>query len=200
MKSLLSMFLVAVMLCPITVQASSSPKAVVQVTVDGVIEVLKSRKDPDHLSMEDRQAIRSAVKGHFDFREMAKRSMGRGWREINDGQKQHFVLLFQELLERSYGNRLAQFNNQTVEYGKVRVKGRRARVNTQIVDPDKAIPVRYSLYSKDNEWHVYDIRIEGLSLIATFRTDFKTIYRKEGYEGLVQKLETKVANLKKEDQ
>jgi len=200
MKSLLSMFLVAVMLCPATAQASSSPEAVVQAAVNGVIEVLKARKDHQHLSAEDRQAIRSAVKGHFDFREMAKRSMGRGWREINDGQRQHFALLFQELLERSYGNRLAQFNNQTVEYGKVRVKGKRARVNTQVMDPDKAIPVRYSLYSKDNEWHVYDIRIEGLSLIATFRTDFKTIYKKEGYEGLVQKLETKVENLKKEDQ
>jgi len=194
------MFLVMAMLCPVTAQASSSPKAVVQAAVDGVIEVLKSRKGDDHLTVEDRQAIRSAVKGYFDFREMAKRSMGRGWREINDGQRQHFVLLFQELLERSYGNRLAQFNNQTVEYGKVRVKGRRARVNTQVVDPDKAIPVRYSLYSKDNKWRVYDIRIEGLSLIATFRTDFKTIYKKEGYKGLVQKLETKVENLKKEDQ
>jgi len=200
MKSLLSMFLVMAVLCPVTAQASSSPKAVVQAAVDGVIEVLKSRKGDDHLTVEDRQAIRSAVKGYFDFREMAKRSMGRGWREINDGQRQHFVLLFQELLERSYGNRLAQFNNQTVEYGKVRVKGRRARVNTQVVDPDKAIPVRYSLYSKDNKWRVYDIRIEGLSLIATFRTDFKTIYKKEGYKGLVQKLETKVENLKKEDQ
>jgi len=200
MRSLLSIFLVAAMMCPIIAQASSSPQAVVQAAVGGVIQVLKVRKDHEHLSAADRQAIRSAVEGYFDFREMAKRSMGRGWREINDGQKQHFVQLFQELLERSYGNRLAQFNNQTVEYGKVRVKGKRARVNTQVVDTDKAIPVRYSLYNKDNEWHVYDIRIEGLSLIATFRTDFKTIYRKEGYEGLVRKLETKVENLKKEDQ
>jgi len=198
MRYILTLFLA--MALPMAAQASAGPKVVVQAAVDGVIQVLKARQDPKHLSVEERQAIAAAVEGYFDFTEMAKRSMGRGWREINDGQRENFVQLFRDLLEHSYGNRLAAFNNQTIEYGQVRIKGKRARVKTKIIGENIEIPVRYSLLNMSDQWRVYDIRIEGLSLVAAFRTDFKAIYKKEGYEGLVKRLRVKVENLKKQDQ
>jgi len=124
----------------------------------------------------------------------------KGWKKFDSGQRDHFVDVFRELLERSYGNNLASYKGQTVEYGDVRIKGKKARVNTKIKDESISIPVQYSLKLKNDQWRVYDIRIEGLSLVSAFRTDFKTIYKKEGYDGLILQLETKIKKLKKQDQ
>ncbi len=200
MKGFFSIMVAIFMLLPVNAEASSDPGAVVQSAVDGVIQVLNSRPDEDRLRLEDRQAIRAAIDKQFDFREMGKRSLGKGWKKFDSGQRDHFVDVFRELLERSYGNNLASYKGQTVEYGDVRIKGKKARVNTKIKDESISIPVQYSLKLKNDQWRVYDIRIEGLSLVSAFRTDFKTIYKKEGYDGLILQLETKIKKLKKQDQ
>jgi phospholipid transport system substrate-binding protein len=199
MKIFLGIVLAALMSLSVHAEAHSDPKAVVQAAVDGVLQVLKARPDQGRLRSEDRQAIREAVEKYFDFVEMSKRSLGRSWKKIDSRQKEHFVDVFRELLERSYGNRLASYKGQIVEYGDVRVDGKRARVDTMIIDENRSIPVQYSLKLKGGQWRVYDIRIEGLSLVSTFRTDFRTIYKKKGYEGLIRQLEAKIENMKKED-
>ncbi|MFQ5355377.1 MAG: phospholipid-binding protein MlaC [Mariprofundaceae bacterium] len=200
MKTFIGILVTVCMLLPVNAEATSDPRAVVQSAVDGVIQVLGSRPDKDRLRLEDRQAIRAAINKQFDFREMGKRSLGRSWKKINSEQRDRFVDVFRELLERSYGNSLASYKGQTVEYGDVRIDGKRARVETLIKDESISIPVQYSLKLKSDHWRVYDIRIEGLSLVSTFRTDFKALYKQDGYDGLIQKLETKIQKLKKQDQ
>ncbi len=175
------------------------PKAVVEKAVNGVIHVLKARKDPNHITLAEREAIRRAVEGYFDFREMAKRSLGRPWKNMTPAQREEFVRTFRELLERSYGNRLSEYHNQTVRYGKVRIKGRRAFVNTEVVDAEKTTPVRYSLIHKKKGWRVYDIKVEGMSLVSTYRTDFKQSVSKNGIDGFIQALKRRVEALRKQD-
>jgi len=165
-----------------------------------VIDVLKVRKDQKTLSEEDRDAIRKAVEGYFDFPEMAKRALAAPWKELNDAQQAEFVASFQELLELTYGNRLSDYHDQKVEYGEVQVKGRIAIVDSEVVDADKRTPVRYKLVHKEVGWGVYDIQIEGISMISTFRTDFTTAFNKDGAEGFLNGLKERVASLKEQDQ
>lgn len=175
------------------------PKQAVEITVNGVIDVLKARKDQKSLSESDREAIRNAVSEYFDFTEMGKRALAAPWKELDDAQKTEFVALFRQLLELTYGNRLANFHDQTVEYGDVYVKGRIAVVDSEVVDADKRTPVRYKLVHKQVGWRVYDIRVEGISMISTFRTDFTTAYNKDGAKGFIDGLKERVASMQSSD-
>jgi len=176
------------------------PEDVVKTAVNGVIDVLKVRKDEASLSSEDRDAIRQAVEGYFDFPEMAKRALAAPWKQLNDAQRVEFVASFQELLELTYGNRLSDYHDQKVEYGEVYIKGRIAIVDSDVVDADKRTPVRYKLVHKKTGWGVYDIQVEGISMINTFRTDFSQAVNKDGLEGFLSGLRERVAGLKEQDQ
>jgi len=176
------------------------PRDVVKTAVDGVIDVLKARKDTSVLTTEDRDAIRKAVEGYFDFPEMAKRALGRPWKEMNEAQRDEYVGSFRELLERTYGNRLSEYNDQKVEYGEVVVKGRIAVVDSEVVDADKSIPVRYKLVHKEVGWGVYDIKIEGISMVSTYRTDFGASVDKNGIEGFLSDLKDRAAGRLEPDQ
>jgi len=197
-KFLFSLTLAA--LLPIYAFAGSDdPKTVVETAVNGVIHVLKSRPDQNTITLADREAIRQSVKGYFDFREMAKRSLGKPWRKMDEAQRTAFVDTFQELLERSYGNRLSEYHDQTVEFGKVRTKGRIAIVNSEVIDAEKSTPVRYKLVHKKTGWRVYDIKIEGISMVSTFRSDFKQAVNQKGIDGFLDDLKKQVEKLKKQD-
>ena len=187
-------------LLPLTAWASPGPKEVIQGTVDTVIDILKARENSDVLTAENRQAIRKAVEGGFDFPEMAKRSLSKGWRAIGDSQRQAFTVVFRDLLERSYGNRLAGFSGQTVEYGEVKEKNKNRVVETEIVDAKRRTPVEYSLHETKDGWRVYNIVIEGVSLVSTYRSSFKREMKKKGFDGLMKNMTDKLKRLKKEDE
>jgi len=185
---------------PITAFAvSDSPKEVVETAVNGVIHVLKSRPNQDVLTQEDRAAIRKSIEGYFDFREMAKRSLGKPWRKMTEPQRVNFVGTFRELLELSYGNRLSEYHDQMVEYGKVRSKGRIAIVHSELIDAEKKTPILYKLVHRKAGWRVYDIKVEGISMVSTFRSDFRQAISKKGLDGFFGDLKKQVEKLQGKD-
>ncbi|MDX8392832.1 MAG: ABC transporter substrate-binding protein [Mariprofundaceae bacterium] len=190
-----------IVLLPMQVMAdeATGPLPVVQAAVGGVIDVLKAREDQSSLSGEDRQAIRNAIEGYFDFAEMGKRALGKPWKKMALEQKKEFVATFRELLERSYGNRLSEYHDQSVEYGKVKIGKRTAIVNSEVVDADKRTPVRYKLVHKKSGWRVYDIKVEGISMISTYRTDFRAAVNKHGIDGFLTELKKRVVGLRVEE-
>ncbi len=196
-KFLLSLVLVT--LLPSYALAEDSPKVVVETAVNGILHVLKSRQNQNRITLKDREAIRQSLKGYFDFREMAKRSLGRPWRKMDKAQRTDFVDIFRELLERSYGNRLSEYHHQTVEFGKVKIRGRIAIVNSRVVDTKKKVPVRYVLLHEKDGWRVFDIKIEGISMVNTFRSDFKQAVSQKGIDGFLADLKKKVEKMKKQD-
>lgn len=201
-KMFVVMSLLVVMAMPFPAQGVAGeigPKQAVEITVNGVIDVLKARVDQKSLSEKDREHIREAVSEYFDFEEMAKRSLAAPWKDLNEKQKTEFVGLFQQLLELTYGNRLAGFHHQTVEYGEEFIKGRIAIVDSDVLDADKRTPVRYKLVSKEVGWRVYDIQIEGISMISTFRTDFTTSVNKDGIEGFLTSLRARVDGMQHQE-
>jgi len=197
-KFLFSLTLVA-LLPMVAFAGSDDPKVVVETAVNGVINALKSRSDQNTITLEDRAAIRQSVEGYFDFREMAKRSLGKPWRNMDETQRTEFVDTFRELLERSYGNRLSEYHDQTVEFGEVKTKGRIAIVNSEVIDAEKKTPVRYKLVHKKNGWRVYDIKVEGISMVSTFRSDFKQAVSQKGIDGFLGDLKKQVEKLKEQD-
>lgn len=201
MRNKLLVLITFLALLPVQAMAEDAgPQSVVKAAVDGVINVLQTRKDKAMLSTEDRDAIRKAVYGYFDFEEMARRALGKPWRQMNDTQKSEFVATFRELLERSYGNRLSEYHDQKVKYNDAVVKGRIAKVDSEVIGSDKTTPVRYWLVHKQVGWRVYDIQIEGISMINTFRTDFNDAVHKNGIEGFLSQLKDRVDGLRKQDQ
>ncbi len=201
MKSLLTFLLlwVATPVWASDATQTDDPKVVVEKAVNGILHALESRADPKTLTEKDREAIRKQVEGRFDYREMARRSVGKAWKKQTPEQQTAFTETFRQLLERSYGNRLADYHGQVVEFDKAEFKKNKARVKTRVIDNNKTTPVAYRLHKKADTWQVYDIKIEGVSLVGTFRKDFKGPLKKDGFDGLLKALNDKVKRLKEKD-
>lgn len=180
--------------------AEEGPRAVIETTVNQLIHVLEQRKDKSVISATDREAIRQVVEGRFDYRAMARRSLGRPWKKLDEAERTHFTQLYRDLLEGSYGNRLSEYRGQKVVFAKAEIKRNKARVKSTIIDGERETPVEYRLHQTSSGWQVYDIRIEGASMVFTFYQDFKATLEDGGYEHLVKSLEKQVAKLKAKDQ
>lgn len=138
-----------------------------------------------------RQRIMAAISSGFDFREMSRRVLGSTWNDISAEQRDHFVVQMTKLLENVYIGRLESYDGREVEFAAERIKGKRAQVTTLINYEDSKIPVHYIMQKEHDRWMVYDINIEGVSLIRNYMEQFRTILRQEEYEGLINIIEQK---------
>ena len=174
----------------------AGPREVIETTVQEIINALEAREDKTALTEKDRDTIRKIVEGRFDYEAMARRSLGKPWRNLDRAEQKHFTEVFRELLERSYGNRLNEYSGQKVIFQDAELREDKARVKSMVVDANKEIPVDYSMHKTPTGWQVYDIRIEGTSMVRTFYQDFKSILDSGGYAELLKTLEDKIAKLK----
>jgi phospholipid transport system substrate-binding protein len=177
----------------VTPAAAGEPLDKVRQTVDNVLTIVSNKA----LQPQERQTqIRQAVLQRFGFEEMAQRSMGQHWRTLTPQQRQEFVELFTDLLQRSYITRIESYKagSQEVRYPKEDLTGDQAVVHTEIKsERDLPVMVDYHLLHKDGDWKAYDIVIEGVSLVNNYRTQFNTIILKDSYAGLVKQMRTKLA-------
>jgi phospholipid transport system substrate-binding protein len=185
----------------VTVSHAGEPQEKVRQTINDVMAILRdeSLKAPERTE-ERRAKIRQAVTERFGFEEMAKRAMGRHWRTLTAEQQQEFVPLFSDLLENSYISKIESYvGTQEIEilYTKESIdKDGYALVRTEIVNKrDLNFEIEYRLLANKGNWEVYDIVIEGVSLVNNYRTQFNKIIRQESYEALVKKMQLKSAQL-----
>ena len=193
------MMLVLVMACympTLGLANEDDPKAVVASTVQSIIDVLEARTDKDKITDEDRESIRKVVAGKFDYREMSRRSVGKPWKKMTPEKQAEFTELFRQVLEYSYGNQLAGYHGQKVVFEDAEFKKDKARVKGAVIDDTKTIPMEYRLHQTPTGWQVYDIKVEGVSMITTFRKDFKSIIKKKKIDGLMATLQQKIDKLK----
>lgn len=188
--------LLLVLLCGMTagaVQAEqSNPTDDIKPVLHDLTSVLQdeSLKGNAHLT-ERRAKIMSLIKRGFDFREMSKRVLGRTWREIDAKEQDHFTVLMTKLLENVYIGKLESYSGQTIEFASEVVRGDRAQVSTLVQNGNTKIPVHYIMMKTASRWMVYDINIEGVSLVRNYQEQFRSILRTDGYQGLVKILEEK---------
>jgi phospholipid transport system substrate-binding protein len=171
----------------------SSPRDVVQAAVTRVVAVLQNDFEASPLDRprtEMRRAeIRRIAAELFDFDEMARRTLTRHWNTRTPEEQAEFVRLFTDLLERSYVARIEPFSGERILYPAESVDGRYATVRSKIVTRRPAeIAVDYRLLLRDGRWRAYDVLVDGVSFVATFRSAFGRIIQQSSYAGLVDKL------------
>ena len=172
----------------------------------GAVErVLKTLDDPalkgEGKVGDRRVAVRKIANEIFDFGEIAKRSMARHWQPLSEAQRNEFVGLFAELLERSYISKIETYGGEKIQYTAERADGEYATVSTKIITKNGTeVPVDYRMIKRPGDrWLVYDVSIEGVSLVSNYRTQFNKIIQTSSYNELVSKLRNKQDELLAED-
>ncbi len=158
--------------------------------------VLKVLEDPvlkkEGKARERRVAVRKIAEDIFDFQETAKRSLGRHWAPRSQPEKNEFVGLFADLLERSYVSKIEVYGGEKISYLGDAIDADQATVRTKIVTKQGSeIPIEYRMLKKADRWLAYDVIIEGVSLISNYRTQFNKIIQTTSYQELVKKMKTK---------
>jgi phospholipid transport system substrate-binding protein len=158
--------------------------------------VIKTLEDPEllkeHRAVERRKAVRKIAEEIFDFPETAKRSLGRHWAARTPAERDEFVKLFADLMERSYISKIELYGGEKIGFSGDTVEGDIATVKSRIVTKGGSeIPIDYRMLRKGDRWLVYDVSIEGVSLVANYRTQFNKIIQTSSYQELVKKLKTK---------
>ena len=172
--------------------AEPGPSDQLKPTLDQLIVILEDDSLKGKSNKKERRSqIMAIISSGFDFREMSRRVLGRTWNDIQDEQKDYFVIQMTKLLENVYVGKLETYTGQTVEFVAERVKGKRAQVTTLIEDQGVKLPVHYIMQKETDRWMVYDINIEGVSLIRNYMEQFRSILRTEKYEGLIKIIEDK---------
>lgn len=169
-----------------------TPTGAVKETVDQVLVVLKDQalKDPAKV-VERRAKLEEIIGQRFDYAEMAKRTLASQWKGLSAEKQQEFVNLFQQFLANSYAGNVDGYSGEQVEYLKEREKGEFAEVQTKVISPKVQIPLDYRLLKKDGEWRVYDVVIDGVSLMKNYRGQFSRIINSSSFETLLDKLRSK---------
>ena len=198
----------AMVLAGVLVVGLSSAPAAAGVPTDqlkGAVErVLRTLDDPalrgDARLGDRRVAVRKIANEIFDFSEIAKRSMARHWQPLSEAQRTEFVGLFADLLERSYISKIETYGGEKIQYTAERADGEFATVSTRIVTKNGTeVPVDYRMIKRADRWLVYDVSIEGVSLVSNYRTQFNKIIQTTSYNELVSKLRNKQDELLAED-
>lgn len=176
-----------------TVAQAGEPTDQLRTQVDEVLKVLRNPalRTPDKAE-ERRDVIRKVANQIFDFEETAKRALGPHWAARTPAERKEFVALFTDLLERSYVTRIEQYGGEKVTYAGDQVTGDQAIVKTRIASKTGTeIPVDYRMHKMSSGWRVYDVNIEGVSLVSNYRTQFNKIVQTESYQALVDRLKSR---------
>lgn len=187
------LFLLIFLCCSDVLAIDKGPTADLQPILKDLTDVLgdTSLKGDEHRTKR-REKIMSLITHGFDFREMSKRVLGKTWQEIDDKERDNFTRLMTKLLENVYIGKLESFSGQTLEYVGETIKEDRSQVSVLLDNAGVKIPIHYIMRKTDARWMVYDINIEGVSLVRNYQEQFKAIIRKDNYEGLVKVMEEKI--------
>ncbi len=171
---------------------------------ESIEAIVKLLRDPDLKPPEKReqlkQEISEIISVRFDFAEMAKRSLGLHWRKRSAAEKKSFVKIFSELVQESYIGKIEDYTDQTVIYGDEDIRDNYAAVHTVIKSSQKAdLPIIYKLKLDGGAWRVYDVDIEGVSLVSTYRDQFNKIISEDSYEDLVVRMKNKLDKIRSQD-
>jgi len=168
------------------------PTEAVKSTINEVIRILddESMKKPEK-SEERRRVLEKVIASRFSYEEMAKRSLAAQWQTLNEQQRKEFVDAFRTFLSNSYSDRITGYSGEQVQYLGERIEQGYAEVRTKIASKKSEIPLDYRLLNKDGEWRVYDVVVDGVSLVNNYRGQFAKIIKTSSYEDLVEKLKSK---------
>jgi phospholipid transport system substrate-binding protein len=193
-KSLIVLIIALVALNLSSVSAfSATPLETIKPQVDQALEVLR---DPA-LKAESAKAAKekkiwAILDSVFDYTELSKRTLAQNWKKLSPDQQKEFISLFGKLLGTVYMDRIIAYKDEKVVFGKVtNLSDKTAEVQSEVVQSSKSIPIHYRMILKEGEWKVYDVVIEGVSLVQNYRTQFREILTNKTPEDLLKTLREK---------
>lgn len=186
------------LLAPALAAAQEAPDALVKRTTGEVLAIIKADKDLQSGNMTKVvQLAEAKVLPHFDFERMTRLAVGRSWSQATPEQKAALTKEFRTMLVRTYSSSLSQYRNQTIDVkpSKVAAGDKEAIVRTAVVQQGgPPIPIDYAMEKMDGGWKVYDVVIDGASLVTTYRGTFNDQVQKGGIDGLLKTLQDRNAS------
>lgn len=178
----------------VSAQANNEAQTLVMETSRSMLQSISSQRDdikqhPNHLY----KLVDDILLPHIDFEYMSRLVLGKYWRRASSDQREAFVAQFRNLLIRTYATALFEYEGQPIEFLPLRATSEATDVTVRSVIQPKSgqgIPVNYGMYLKDGQWKLYDISIDGISLIHNYRTSFSSQIRRDpdGLNALINKL------------
>ena len=176
---------------------AGAPTDTMKTTIDEVLRIVRESdlKQPNKAE-ERRRMLERAVGARFDYQEMSRRALGAPWNTLSDQEKQEFVDLFRTLLTNSYSDKIETYSGEGVQYLNERMEKEYAEVRTKVLSGKTEIPLDYRLINKGDDWRVYDVVVDGISLVNNYRGQFAKIIKSSSYADLVEQLRKKSDKLK----
>ena len=192
-KRLVELVILIFLLFPLTVYAGV-PLDTVQTSVNKVLDVLRDPKlKADSAKEIKKEKLRIIYKSMFDELEFSRRTLARNWSKLNPAQQKEFIDLFEQILEKTYIDRILAYSDEKIEYYKESMlSDNQAEIQTKVITSSKDVPIFYRVIKKDNSWKVYDVIVENISLVQNYRTQFNDILNKNTSEQLLEILRKKV--------
>ena len=192
-KKLTGMTLMLFLVLPLHARADA-PLETIEKQVNRVLDVLR---DPalkaESAEETKKEKIRAISNEMFNWNELSRRTLGRNWRKLNAGQQKEFIDLYKEILEKAYVDKILAYQDEKVIYRENKMlSDNKAEVRTSVISKGADIPIHYRMILKQGQWGVYDVIIEGVSLVKNYRTQFRDILAKNSPEELLDILRKKV--------
>ncbi|MFA4830055.1 MAG: ABC transporter substrate-binding protein [Thermodesulfovibrionales bacterium] len=192
-KYFVIMSFIICLICPVPVLAGV-PLDTVKGHADKVLDVLR---DPalkaESAKKTKKEKIRAISENMFDFAELSKRTLANNWKKLNPEQQKEFISLYTSLLEDAYANKILAYRDEKITFTKeVPLSAKTVEVRSTVLRKTTEIPIYYRVIMRDGSWRVYDVVIEGVSLINNYRTQFKEILADKPSESLLETLRKKV--------
>ena len=195
MKRVLSgLFMLTFLLSPLQTEAGV-PLDTVKGHVNNVLSVLRDPAMQDEANKEAKQKkIESIADQMFDYVALSRLTLGKSWKKLNQEQKKEFISLYRTILEKAYMDKILSYTDEEVTFDKeLMLSKKKAEVQTKIISKGTEIPIFYRVYLKDGQWRVYDVIIEGISLIKNYRTQFREILANNPPEEVLKILREKTS-------
>ena len=187
--------MLAMLICFCSAALAGEPQDRLKSGIDKVIAILSDASLKGPAKRADRQAkLRTVADSFFDWTELSRRAAAEGWKKFTPKQQDDFVTSFSELLQKTYVRKLEKYNNEKVNYLGEQIADNQAFLKTQVAMKDKTIPINYVMIKHD-QWMVYDVVVEGVSLVKNYRTQFAKILSRETPDTLIQRIKDKIAAL-----
>jgi len=170
----------------------ATPTESVQNMLDDVFSILRA---PDFSLDQDKQRIDDAVSVAFDTNTIAQSALAANYRDLNAEQRAEFEELFFQILKDTYIDRLDAYTDESVEITGEEVDGNRGTVKSVVYTSNSDIAVDYSLRQRPNGWFIYDIVVEDVSLLSSYRSTYRSVIRRSGIDGLLNDIRTQAAEL-----
>ena len=179
-------------ICVTMTALAEEPLKIIENRIDRIVKILGDKELEEDVKVKQ---LEKAADETFDYVYLSRMTLGRNWLKLDDSQRSEFVDLYRQLLEKNYMGQLLKYTDEKVVFGRqTMLSDTKTEVDSNVVSNDKKIPITYRLIQRDGDWKVYDLVIEGVSLVSNYRTQFNDILSRQTPSEMLATLRKKVTD------